>query len=580
MDHTYCKRKTKRCCVPNCKDFVSKRHWFPKSNISVFKQWINNVNKSVLEGLTVIEIYKSYYVCENHFSIDVIIPGTLRGLNLNAVPTLHLPNGSSRHLDFSDACQYSSKQSLLKPGTYLDYVTDIILSKLFYIIPQVCTSHNIKKVLINIISKDSALFLPLKCDLHDLSSFVLEQLTVCIIYFWIKQVNLLLSGKNRKFVELVNSNDTANLDPIKLLAHKYYFFSDTLLEIQNHYHRLHSRTSVTARTVTMLPGGGTGPELMEHVKKVFEHLEAPVKFEEININPVNFSPKDMLSILESIKKNGVAIKGNVETCSSEGVLVSKNAEIRKKLGLYVFVFHCCAQPNIKCKHPNLDVVVVRYNTEAEYSLLEHEVVPGVTESLKIMVRTDCEKVARYAFEYAKNNDRRKITTVHKANIMKLTDGMFLEVARNVSKEFPQILHEDLIVDNCCMQIVSKPSQFDVLLVNNLYGSIVGNLLCGLIGGSGLLHGTNYGECVSLGNVYEIMLTRYWKAVVFESATRNTGTQLAGQNIANPIAMLNAAAALLSCLQLTDQSNMLREAITRTMCQGCLTPGTSFIITLI
>ncbi|KAF5278437.1 hypothetical protein FQA39_LY05926 [Lamprigera yunnana] len=131
-------------------------------------------------------------------------------------------DGSSRHLDFIAACQYSSKQSLLKPGTNLDYVTDIILSKLFYIIPQVCTSHNIKKVLINIISKDTALFLPLKCELHDLGSFVLEQLIVCIIYFWIKQVNLLLSGKNRKFVELVNSNDTANLDPIKLLAHKYY----------------------------------------------------------------------------------------------------------------------------------------------------------------------------------------------------------------------------------------------------------------------------------------------------------------------------------------------------------------------
>merc|ERR1719507_1484734 len=184
-------------------------------------------------------------------------------------------------------------------------------------------------------------------------------------------------------------------------------------------------------------------------------------------------------------------------------------------------------------------------------MLEHESVPGVVECLKIQVEENCERLCRYAFQWARENGRKKVTLIHKANIMKVTDGMFLEVSKNVAKDFPDIKHEAMIIDNCCMQLVSNPWQFDVMVLTNLYGTIVSNLVCGLIGGPGVISGTNLGP-------------RY---AIFEPATRNTGTSLVGTNSANPSAMLNASAAMLEHLGMTYHASLISEAVDKTINQG-------------
>ncbi|XP_021941729.1 isocitrate dehydrogenase [NAD] subunit gamma, mitochondrial-like [Zootermopsis nevadensis] len=168
--------------------------------------------------------------------------------------------------------------------------------------------------------------------------------------------------------------------------------------------------------------------------------------------------------------------------------------------------------------------------------------------MKVVTSENSERVARYAFEYAKKNGRKKVTTIHKANIMKLSDGLFLETSRKIASEYPDIEHNDMIIDNCCMQLVSKPHQFDVMLMTNLYGTIVSNVVCGLVGGAGLLSGKNYGDHYA----------------IFEPGTRNTGTAIAGKNIANPIAMLNASADMLEHLGHHYHANMIHKAVDRTV----------------
>lgn len=181
-------------------------------------------------------------------------------------------------------------------------------------------------------------------------------------------------------------------------------------------------------------------------------------------------------------------------------------------------------------------------------MLEHENVPGVVESMKICTRENSEKLARYAFKFAKSKGRKKVTAIHKANIMKLADGLFLEVCRQIAEENPDIEFNHMIIDNCCMQLVSQPQQFDVILTSNLYGNIISNIVCGLVGGAGLFSGRNYGDDYA----------------VFEPGTRNTGSAIAGKNIANPVAMLNASADLLEHLDLTIQAKILRDAINKTI----------------
>ena len=190
---------------------------------------------------------------------------------------------------------------------------------------------------------------------------------------------------------------------------------------------------------------------------------------------------------------------------------------------------------------------MRQNTEGEYAMLEHESVKGVVESLKIVTEKSTERLCRYAFQWARDNGRKKVTLVHKANIMKVTDGLVLEVSKRVAKDYPELQYNNMIIDNCCMQLVSNPWQFDVMILTNLYGTIVTNLICGLIGGPGILSGSNIGP-------------RY---ALFEPGTRNTGAGLA-RNEANPAAMLNAGADLLAHLELDYHADIIRSAVLRTI----------------
>ena len=208
----------------------------------------------------------------------------------------------------------------------------------------------------------------------------------------------------------------------------------------------------------MLPGGGIGPELMKYVRDIFAYCGAPIDFEVIDIDPSTEGNEDLEYAITSIKRNGVAIKGNIETKSQNITEVSRNVAIRNELDLYVNVVHCKSFPGIPARHSNIDIILIRQNTDGEYAMLEHESVPGIVESMKVVTTENAERVARYAFEYARQNGRKKVTTIHKANIMKLSDGLFLDVAKRVHKDYPELEHNNMIIDNTCMQLVSNPHQ--------------------------------------------------------------------------------------------------------------------------
>merc|ERR1719412_154091 len=288
--------------------------------------------------------------------------------------------------------------------------------------------------------------------------------------------------------------------------------------------------------------------MMGYVKEVFRCAGAPVDFETIHLNPTTDDYRDVEKAISAVKRNGCAIKGNIETTLSRPDIKSRNVEMRNELDLFVNIVQAKSQPGVKTRHEDIDIVLMRQNTEGEYTQLEHENVPGVVECLKIQVEQNCERLCRYAFQWARENGRKKVTLIHKANIMKVTDGMFLEVSKNVAKDFPDIKHEAMIIDNCCMQLVSNPWQFDVMVLTNLYGTIVSNLVCGLIGGPGVTAGANYGP----------------KYALFEPGTRNTGTKLANQNVANPIAMLNASVELLKHIEMKAHAQIIEKAIDATV----------------
>ncbi|KAH9425911.1 isocitrate dehydrogenase (NAD(+)) 3 non-catalytic subunit gamma [Dermatophagoides pteronyssinus] len=296
--------------------------------------------------------------------------------------------------------------------------------------------------------------------------------------------------------------------------------------------------------ITVLPGDGIGPEMVRYVREMFQVGGFPVDFEEVQLDSHNEDPENMIEAITSILRNGAAIKGNIETREHSKYFLSRNVELRLRLNLFVNVVHCKSNPGIKTRHKDIDIILIRQNTEGEYSCLEHESVDGVVESLKIVTREKTEQVARYAFDYARSHNRKKLTCVHKANIMKMADGLFLKVCTEIAKEYPDIEFNNMIIDNCSMQLVSNPNQFDVLLLPNLYGNILTNIACGLVGGPGITSGRNYGPTHA----------------VFETGTRNTGKKVAGKNVANPIAMLNASVDLLDYLQLESCADIVRDAI--------------------
>ncbi|XP_058498049.1 isocitrate dehydrogenase [NAD] subunit gamma, mitochondrial-like [Solea solea] len=261
------------------------------------------------------------------------------------------------------------------------------------------------------------------------------------------------------------------------------------------------------------------------------------------------SEDDISNAIVAVRRNGVALKGNIDTNHNlPPSHKSRNNLLRTRLDLYANVVHCLSVPGVRTRHRNVDIMIIRENTEGEYSSLEHENIPGVVECLKIITRKKSLRIADYAFRTAREKGRRRVTAVHKANIIKLGDGLFLECCKEVASGYPEISFDTMIVDNTTMQLVSRPQQFDVMIMPNLYGNVVSNVCAGLVGGSGLVPGANYAEDYA----------------VFEMGTRNTGKSIANCNTANPTAMLLASCLLLDHLKLHAYASMIRGAVLSTI----------------
>ncbi|MGH7602289.1 MAG: isocitrate/isopropylmalate dehydrogenase family protein, partial [bacterium] len=274
--------------------------------------------------------------------------------------------------------------------------------------------------------------------------------------------------------------------------------------------------------VTLIPGDGIGPEVSAAAVKVIEAAGANLEWEEVEagIGVVEKYGKPLPDhVIETIKKNKIALKGPLTTIVGKG-FASVNVELRKTLDLYANLRPVHNLPGITSRFGDIDLVVVRENTEDLYTGIEHRIAPGVTQSLKIITGKASKRIAEFAFDYAVKHRRKKVTAVHKANIMKISDGLFLETAKKVAKKYPKIKYQEVIVDNLCMQLVMKPQQYDVLVLTNLYGDIVSDLCAGLVGGLGLVPGANIGD----------------KYAVFE-AVHGSAPDIAGKGIANPLAIL-------------------------------------------
>ena len=309
------------------------------------------------------------------------------------------------------------------------------------------------------------------------------------------------------------------------------------------------------RTVTLIRGDGIGPEVADAVLFILESAAAPIAFEEMVVGrEAERTEGDPLPprVLESIRKNRVALKGPVGTPVGKG-FASINVRLRQTLDLYANLRPVRNVPSVPSRFQGVDLVVVRENTEDLYSGLEHVVVPGVVESLKIITEYASTRIARYAFEYARRHGRRRVTAIHKANIMKLSDGLFLDCFRRVAENYPDIAADDRIVDAACMRLVMNPETFDMLLLENLYGDIVSDLAAGLVGGLGLVPGANIGPDVA----------------VFE-AVHGTAPDIAGQDKANPTALLMSAILMLRHLELSDLAERIERALLATLAEGART----------
>jgi isocitrate dehydrogenase (NAD+) len=305
-------------------------------------------------------------------------------------------------------------------------------------------------------------------------------------------------------------------------------------------------------TITLIPGDGIGPEVASNVVRIVEASGIDIQWETFYAGAQaleKFGTTLPQELLDSIKRNKVALKGPITTPVGKG-FTSVNVGLRKALDLYANLRPVRALPNVPCRYPELDLVVVRENTESLYSGIEHVVVPGVVESLKIITEKASTRIARFAFEYARAEKRKKITAVHKANIMKMSDGLFLECFRNVAKGYPDIEADDKIVDNACMQLVMRPEQFDIMLCENLYGDIVSDLCAGLVGGLGLVPGANIGE---LGAVFE--------------AVHGSAPDIAGQGIANPTALLQSSILMLRYINEREAADRIERALLKVFDEG-------------
>jgi len=304
--------------------------------------------------------------------------------------------------------------------------------------------------------------------------------------------------------------------------------------------------------VTLIPGDGIGPEVTAATLRVLEAAGARIQWEEKQGAPVVGRRAEDTSVdpvVESMRRTRVGLKGPLATPIGVGHR-SINVALRKELDLYANLRPVKNLPGIRTRFEDVDLVVVRENTEDLYAGLEHTVIPGVVESLKIITERASTRIARFAFEYARQNGRKKIAAIHKANIMKLSDGLFLDCIRKVAKEYAGVEYREVIVDNCCMQLVMHPQQFDMLLLENLYGDIVSDLCAGLVGGLGLVPGANLGDSYAL----------------FE-AVHGTAPDIAGKGAANPTALILSAILMLRHLSQETVAARIERAIQRVYREG-------------
>lgn len=312
-------------------------------------------------------------------------------------------------------------------------------------------------------------------------------------------------------------------------------------------------------TVTLFPGHGIGPEISSAVQKIFRAAEVPIEWEVHHIDVESAKPgEDIISkeALDSLRNNKFGLKGPMATPIGKGYR-SLNLTLRKELGLYANIRPCLSIPGVNTPYQNVDVVTVRENTEGEYSGLEHTVYPGVVESLKVITRDASLRVCRYAFDYALKNKRHTVTAVHKASVMKMSDGLFLECAEEVAKEYANrsIKFQTLLIDNAASFLVSNPAQLDVMVMPNLYGDIISDLCAGLIGGLGLTPSANMGR--------DCMLAE---------AVHGTAPDIAGKDLANPTALLLSGILMLRHMDLISQADLIEKSVQTVLRDGQVRTG--------
>ncbi len=305
------------------------------------------------------------------------------------------------------------------------------------------------------------------------------------------------------------------------------------------------------KIVTLIPGDGIGPEISESLKNIFEAVGVPISFETENAGTEVYEKTGELipdSLYKSVEKNKIAIKGPIGTPIGKGFR-SINVYLRKKYDLYSNIRPCRNLPGVKTRFENVDIVIFRENTEGIY--IGEEQYENEEKTTAVAIKRITEKgsrrIIKSAFEYAKNNNLDKVTVVHKANILKLTDGLFLEIARKVAEEYPGITLEETIIDNMCMQLVSRPEKYKVIVTMNLYGDILSDLVAGLVGGLGIAPGANVGDDIA----------------IFE-AVHGSAPDIAGQNKANPLALILSGIEMLKYMNLNDYADKIEKAVLKTL----------------
>jgi len=315
--------------------------------------------------------------------------------------------------------------------------------------------------------------------------------------------------------------------------------------------------SSDVRTVTLIPGDGIGPEIAASVQRIFEAAEVPINWEPVDVSPVK-NPDGTMGIpqaaIDSVNRNGIGLKSPLMTPVGKGFR-SLNLALRKEFSLYANVRPCKSIEGFKTLYDDVDVVTIRENTEGEYSGIEHEIVDGVVQSIKLITENASRRVAEYAFEYAISNGRSKVTAVHKANIMRMSDGLFLRCCREAAEKYPQIRFEEKYLDTVCLNMVQDPSKYDVLVMPNLYGDILSDLCAGLIGGLGLTPSANIGT----------------GGAIFE-AVHGTAPDIAGQDKANPTALLLSSVMMLRHMQLPEHAKKIEAACFETIKEGKVITG--------